>query len=297
MNWVMITLIALFLWAITNIIDKAVVSKYFKRPIIYSFFSGFFLALPLLAIPYFGLAFVSWEQTVLALLSGAIYLYALIPFYYAIFDEEVSRVIPVWQLMPLFVLLLSYLFIGEVLTGVHLAAFVLLVSGSILISLRKVKKLFKLNKAFYLTLFSAFLFAIQYVMSKYVYLNQSYVNGFLWIRIGSVLAVIPLFFVPSFRKGLIKTFKVLKAKVIGAIAVSNFCIVAGLVLLNYALSLNSVTLISAMEGVQSVFVLILAIFISRWKPSILEEDMDKKTLFIKIIAIVMIVAGVYLVNV
>lgn len=297
LNWVVITLIALFLWAVTNIIDKTVISRYFNKPIIYTFFSGFFFALPLLAIPYFGIEVVSLRQAVLALICGILYTYSLIPYYYALFDEEVSRVMPVWQITPLFVLVLSYFFIGEVLTQTKLAAFALLLAGSILVSIRKTKGMFRLNKAFYLMAVSAFLFAIQYVLAKYVYMNQSYINGFLWIRMGSALAIIPLFFVFSYRAALFKTLKNASRQVIFAAAASGILALAGIILINYAISLNSVSLISAMEGIQILFVLILAAILSKWYPGILKEELGKKTLLIKIIAIVIIIAGVYLINV
>ncbi len=297
MNWIIITLIAVLFWAVSNIIDKTIVSKYFKKPVIYIFFLGIFSAIPLLAIPYTGLSIVSGWQVILALLAGALYLYGLIPYIYALFDEEVSRVIPIWQITPVFVLALSYLFIGESLTKMHLIAFALILFGSILISVKRTKGLFKLNKAFYLMILSSAIFGIQYVLTKYVYLNQSYVNGFLWIKLGTVLAVIPLFFVAKYRKEFANIILNLKKRTQIVIACSEICGLTGVVLVNYAISLNSVSLISALEGVQPLFVLILAGILSKWQPKLLKEEIGKKTLLIKLIAIILIILGVYLVNI
>ena len=52
----------------------------------------------------------------------------------AVTIEEITRVIPLFRFMPLFVIIISYFYLSEKLPSLFLLAFVLIFIGSILIS-------------------------------------------------------------------------------------------------------------------------------------------------------------------
>ena len=72
---------------------------------------------------------------------------------------------------------------------------------------------------------------------------------------------------------------------------------AGMFLVYLALQRGPVSLVGVLESFEIVFVLILTIIISAFFPKILKEDIDKKTIIIKMISIIAMLAGLYLVSV
>jgi hypothetical protein len=67
-------------------------------------------------------------------------------------------------------------------------------------------------------------------------------------------------------------------------------------LYNYAILLGSASLSVALTNMDAIYMLILAILISRFWPGIFREATDRKTLLTKAVAILMIVAGVFAIN-
>ena len=48
---------------------------------------------------------------------------------------------------------------------------------------------------------------------------------------------------------------------------------ASFILINYAISISSVTIVNALQGMQYVFLLIMVLILARWRPRILEEKL------------------------
>jgi drug/metabolite transporter (DMT)-like permease len=70
----------------------------------------------------------------------------------------------------------------------------------------------------------------------------------------------------------------------------------GSILLNWAISLASVTIINALIALEYTFVFLLGIFFARWFPTIFRENSDFRIIIQKISAIVLISIGVFLVS-
>ena len=171
MEWLIFAILAYLLWTSCNLISKVLLTKHIKNIFVYAIFMGFIGLLPLLLIPFKGLTIPNIWLLILSLVTGMLYIYALMPYFKALSIEEVSRVIPLWRFKPLFVLTFSFVFIGERLGFYELIAFFLLLFGGFLISVKKIKDSFKISKAFYFMLFSSFLFGIYHTLTKFVYLN------------------------------------------------------------------------------------------------------------------------------
>ncbi|MBU1137098.1 EamA family transporter, partial [Patescibacteria group bacterium] len=119
MNWILIALIAQFLFALVFILDKFFVSKTVLKPVVYAFWAGVLQILVLVFVP-FGFKVISPLQILISLSSGALFVLANLLFYRAIQSKEISRIAPVvGGLIPIFTILLSFLFIGERLTAIQ----------------------------------------------------------------------------------------------------------------------------------------------------------------------------------
>src|SRR3989344_1858810 len=140
MDWVIFSLLSRSLYAADNIVDKVLIGKHLKDPVVLTLLYGIFpLFLSIGIILLNGLKLIGLEPTALVIFAGAIQVPAIFAFYQAVAREEISRVIPLFQFTPLFALILSFLFLGEVLTTTYYFAFVLILLAGFLIYLQKIE--------------------------------------------------------------------------------------------------------------------------------------------------------------
>lgn len=295
MEWIIYAILAYLFWTNCNIISKVILTKYVKNIFVFAILIGFIGLIPIILIPFKGLNFPGLNLFLISLITGALYIYALTPYFKALSIEEVSRIIPLWRFTPIFVLVFATIFIGENLSLIEIIAFSLLMGGGFLISIKKFTKSFKVSNAFYLMIFSSLLFGIYHTLTKYVYLNQPFYDGFIFIRIGSFLGSASLLLLKKYRIALVQTWYSISRKVKGTIIAYELSNFIGLVLFNYAVSITSVSIISATTGFQSIFVFIAALVISKKYPKILKEETTTKVIVQKILSILLILVGVALI--
>lgn len=297
MDWIIFTLLAYFTWSITSIIDKFIVSKkHVEDPIIYSIVNGVSGLLVLILVPIYGFKIPPLNILLIALLTGIFYILLVIPFYKACQYEEISRIQILWQMMPIFALILATIFLNEILSLNDYIGFVLLIIGGIIVSLKKIKGIFKLNIAFYLILFATFIAAIHAVLSKYIFTNADLVSGFVLTRMGAFLMSMTFFISNKYRKISLEIFSKMSNKIKTVIGIKAIIDLAALLIFSYALITGPVSLISVIgNAIKPIFVLILAFFITVRFPNIIKEDLSIDSLFSKIIALVLVLAGLYFV--
>lgn len=116
---------------------------------------------------------------------------------------------------------------------------------------------------------------------------------FLWTRMNRGTQDLILRFFPRAKKILFKN-KPIKRKIVVALFFSNQALSAiSFILINLAIALASVTLVNALQGIQYVFIFLLAWWLSRHTWFIVEV-VNRDVIFQKIIAIILIVIGIFL---
>ncbi len=293
-----IAVIAYSLFAINGIIDKFLLSKAVRSPAVYAFFIGitgpFTFVLALLALVpglHVSLKFLSLSDLLIAIVGGASFVLALYYLYKATQQTSVSRILPIeGGLVPVFTLVFAYVILGERLLETQLIAFVFLVVGAVIISLRHDKSGWH-AKAFTNAVVAAALFALSFVLTKYTFDHSNFISGLIWTRLGFFVVAVSFLISPKVRyeirhvpKDTTKAnkFLYLGARVSGSL--SGF-------LQNYAISLGSVTIVNAMQGTQYALVLIGTVLLSKYYPKILKEKVTKQILAQKILAIILIATG------
>ncbi len=144
---------------------------------------------------------------------------------------------------------------------------------------------------------AALVFAVSFVITKQVFIEQNFVSGFVWSRLGGFIAAMAILLIPAER------YNIFSAK--GGPASGGHTAVLfltgqvagglGFVLVNYAISLASVSLVNAMQGVQYVFLLIMIAFLGRKFPKVLSEKLSGGVLVQKLAAIALISIGIGLI--
>ncbi len=299
MNWFIVAIASYFILAAVNLVDKRLLVSLIPSPRIYAFYVGILGALVAILIPFVNFRLPDFEGTLLALTAGAIFVLALLCLYWALRLFEASRVVPtIGGLTPIFAVFLIYLLSGgqELLPFSKWPAFVLLLWGTVLIN-RSYKKSIT-YESFMISAFSAFLFALYFVLSGFVYLAEPFWNGLIVIKLGGLLPAAALFlFSKEVRSELFQRQITFQKKTMG-IFVANQVAGAGANLLqNWAIALAPlvfIPVINALQGTQYVFLLILTVLFSFKFPHLLKEEVSAKVLGQKIIAVLLIAAGTFL---
>ncbi len=297
MSWLIVSMCAYFIFSIVSLTDKFLLAGP-PKPKIYAFYAGALGSLLVLFIPFVGFSIPDALTIFLCILTGAIFVFALLALYEGLEKYEASRIIPaIGGLSPLFVFLLTFFISGRqgALQPSGIVAFILLACGSFLISRQGSVKSSK--GSIIIASLAAFLLALYFFLAKYVYLALPFWHGLIWIKIGSLLAALLFIFSGEVRDELFR-----KEKKKGSFNIKTgilFVInqgfgAAGAILQNWAIALAGVAYVSivvALQGVQYFFIFIFALLLSWRFPEILNEGRGKKIIAQKITAILLIGAG------
>lgn len=299
MSWLLAALSTYLILAIVFLVDKYLLAQRVTNPKVYSFFVGGLGILALLLIPFVNFLIPEVSQLILSLFAGAFYVLGLFWFYKGLKLFEASRIVPaISGVLPFFTFGIIFILSKgkEILEFQEIAAFLFLIFGSVLITYEKSKTISL--RCFKIAIIAAFFLALSFVLTKYVYLAQAFWPGFIWIRIGGVLMAVGFFvFFKEIRKEISKTKKNFPKKT-AALFISNQGLGGlAIILQNWAIALAPlayIAIINSLQGVQYVFLLIFAIFLSLKFPQILKEEISKKVLLQKIMAILLIGGGLAL---
>lgn len=303
MNWFIIALIAPFLWAITNHIDKYLINKYFRNRgigsiIIFSSLIGIFV-LPFILIIHPAVFAIKPILALLIVINGSIYVLGLLPYLYALAEDEASIVVPLLQTIPVFSYVLAFFVLGERLTGIQVIASLLIILGAIVLSLDLNQKKIKFKKkVFWLMFLASFLAALNGLIFKYVAIQEDFWTTSFWEYIGfAILSIILLVFIKSYRNQFLLVIRNNKRVVLGWNTINEVLNIIAKIVMNFATLLAPLALVWVVNGFQPFFVLIFGIIITLFFPYFGKEILVKKYLIQKVIAIAIMFVGVYMLNI
>jgi drug/metabolite transporter (DMT)-like permease len=288
--WVILSLVAALLWTVTSLINKFVLSKEMQDPILATIIGGFIISM------LFIISSIVVERNILipsylifiAFLAGIFYVISAYFYYSAMQKGEVSRVASFISLSPIFVLIFAFILLDERLTILNYAGIMLIVLGSFLISIKKDHSKYILSKVFLIAILSALFSAFRELLVKFVTIQVSFWSVIFWLGLGVLVSSIFLFSLhhPYVRK---KSKKGIKHFILGR-ALSGASFIAFFM----AISMTSVSLVSAFVRIEIFFIFIAATILSYFHPKIIREKINPLIFFQKLISIIFILIGAYL---
>jgi len=296
-NWFVYALIATIIWSVGAILLKFVRVRYVKSSIGYmviiaptAFFGLVFLLFDSFQMPSLKIIIYCIITSVCALVGYWLYLIA-------VHKEEISRITTLFGVGPLVTLILATIFLKEILTINNYLAFPLIIIGSMLISVKRVEERFTVSSGFILAFISIVLFSIQGIFFKLIAEENVNFVTMMIIREAGFITILPLLFILSkdIRKKTKDDLKQLNKKKIGLIYVIEAIGMTGLAFAYMAIQRGSISLVSLVNGTEALFVIVLASLISIFIPKMLKEAIDRKTITLKLVSALLMIAGLYLI--
>lgn len=309
-TWLIIVIIAYFILAIVNLADKFIIDNLIKSSRSYTFLVGGLSILVWVLAPFYlvwpGIA-LFW----LNLIIGALFPAALLLLYRSLKLGEASKVMVIaGGAVPVFSFLLSLAILKENFSQQQIWALILLILGTVIIAWMPPKKKFLSHIlaglglkseteliAVFTALGAAMIFALFFVGTKILYIAEPFMSAFIWIRLGSFLAVLSFLLIPSWRKEIFKNLKKLKKHGAKIFLANQIFAGAGFTLQNYAIALGSVAIVNALQGVQYALLIIFAALLTIFYPKLITENISRIVIIQKVIAIILIAAGLYLLTI
>lgn len=266
-SWLYLAIGAQFLFALSTLIDKHIVARatHIGRPIVYAFYVSVLSSFVIVLIP-FGVRIPSASVFYLAGAYAFFFMLALYYLYSALSVARASDVAPVVGAVSAIVTILAAMFLlDNDVTIRHLVPLALLAGGTAVISHFHFKK-----DALRSTLISGICFGIAIFVTKLIFLETTFIDGFFWTRILNVIFAFALLLIPLARKPILHGGKASSRKakwlVVGNKILGGFAAV----LTAYAVSLGSVAIVNALAGLQFVFLFLFAVLFAPSMPLLSE---------------------------
>lgn len=298
MQWFFMALGATFLWSLVNLADKYLVTNYSGKEtssgslVLFSSLVGLVTSF-LIGIFTHGIFAISLSDKFLLIFIGAFSICWIIFYLLTLEIEDVSATIPWMLTIPIFGYILSYFFLHETLTQKQLIGTIIIFLGAIVLSVdfSKIKIILKKKIALYMLL-SCLIYAINGVIFKLVASANSFWVASFWEYLGLGLGGIFIFlFFGSYRRDFIYNISNSGFFIFSVNVISESTTIIGNLLTHYALLLVPVTMVFLVGSFQPAIVLFLTLFSTKFFPKIVKENLTKRILLPKIIAIMIMIIG------
>ena len=294
-NWVNLAVLGAVALGIVNVVDSHLLSR--RMPSFRAFLLLLGIGMLVSGLVIFYLYPLpenvgTWPMVV-AVASAVFRLTSLTIMIYTLRTEEVSRVVPVFHIYPVFVAIIAVPLLQEVLSSLQWLAIVIVVAGAVMVSAKQNQggAITWMGKLFPLLFSAGLLMAIADVASKYALDFISFWNMY-WIN---ALCMAGIFLLVSLRPRIIKELINMRRRSssIGLLVLNEMLAVVGILFVFRAMENGPVSLVSTITGSRPIFVLIFVLILNRFRSGFLIEGQSGKgTLALRVIATAMIVGGI-----
>lgn len=305
--WFLFALAGAGIGAVVQIIDMYLrQDEVFSHPIEPTIVSGTMQAMLWLSLPFVGFEYPSSGLVAgLAVIGGVLHIASLFFYFKVVFSfGDMSVISMLWNLLVAAVPILAFVLLGERLDALEYFGILLLFVGALALSFAEGVDTGLLPAVSKYMLVAVFLMGLSMVCLKGVYEHSTYWSGYLFYNFGIVGGGIAgyVFFLPKrYRRRFHGTFRSFFLFFLGI----EFLQLAGEFCSNLATSLGPVSLVSAVESLQPVFIVFMAaglFFIGKlfpWRRIRVLRPMCREQfqgMRVKMVAMALMAFGVYLIQ-
>lgn len=301
MNWLIIALISPALDTLVNFTDKYIIEREVKdyrgMPIYGAIVGLVFGTIYWVAT---GFPILELRDALIIIGTGILSIFGLALYFKALASEETSSIIIFLKGIPVMVLVLSFIFLKEVITFRQLLGFAFILFSVIGVSYKKTKKknfrLFSLSSPLVLILIVDSIWAISAILIKFAINANTFPKVLSYeswgVGIGGVILYLTF---PTIRNAFHKSFRTVRKLALGVMFINEGVFVFSRGLVYYAYSLGPAALVSVIGGVQVFYGIILGLLLTLTLPKLFKEDVSIKSLKRKVLFAIILFLGIYLV--
>lgn len=299
---ILVSLIAPFLYAFTNHIDKVLLDRYFRSGgvgtlVLFSSVISFF-ALPVIYVFEPSVWHVGANSAFTLGFVGLLNLILLWCYLQAMATDEPTVVIIFYQLVPVFGLALGYVVLGETITRLQGAAMVAILVGATIMTVASDQdgniKLRLRSISFMLV--ASLCWAAEATFFKMVALEENVLRSLFWESLSlGLLGAILFSCAPHYRNSFLNAVRVNSRPIIGLNLLNETVYMLGNAAAAFVVMLIPVALNLLMNSFQPIFVFIIGALLSRFLPSHATEASGERWIQ-KFVAIAFTATGVFLIG-
>jgi len=298
MSWIIITLIAPFIWSLMNHLDKFIITRYSKEigigaiSSLSAVFAG--ITLPFIYLINPNILNVSFGDISVLIITGILTAAGILFYLFALQRDDASHIVPFWFLIPVFSYFLGVFFLGEFLSLDKIIGAVIVIVGAMILSLEFDNKFRVKHITVLLMVASSLVLSVNNVLFKFITIEYSFWASVFWNHTGVLIFGLLLLVIIRKYRNDFKQILVSRDHKLAYLNVINetLQIVAGLVSY-YSITLAPVSIVLLISySFQPLFVIIEGVIITAFMPGIIREHITKKHLIHKLSAISLMIIGV-----
>ena len=296
LDWLVFALLCPAFWGLNNVLYKFLMVNKFR---------GYYPMLAVMGVMdlFFAVALsiinpvgFSFPYSFYAMLVGLLPLFAFWFYSKTLMFEEISRITPLFQFIPIFVVLFSVIFLDEILTAQKYLGIAVILTASVLISYKHTKSGGSISSALKFMIPFSVILAVHSILEKFLLNHMEYWSVFFWNIVGAFCGVLFLLTLSRHRRELKETASTLSKKAYLTMFIGEGVYFAGTISWLIAASLDYVSIVSAFAGLQHFFVFIYVLISSLFTPKHLKEETNRNIIAQKAAAIALMVAGTWLIT-
>ena len=293
-----LTILASFLWGITNHIDKFMINgidengNNVKTLLVFSTFVAGIVLTPIwLILSKFNLA-ISTLSLISVLSASVVYILATYFYFKALSENDASIVVVMFQLIPVFSYILALILFKENLNLQQIIGSLIIIASAVIISFDfKEKNNKKKFKALLLMTLSSLLYAVYFILFDIAIRDSAYYSCAFYYQIGFLLLGIILLFIKSFRTSFLKAIKNNGKQYLALNTTNEVINLTANLLVNFANLTIPIALANVLNGLQGMFVFILGVLGTIFLPKYFKENLSKDIVFQKVFCIILGIIG------
>lgn len=301
MFWLIYAFSGPVLWAISTHIDKYLVERYFKHGsvavlMVFTAIIGF-LALPFIWLFQPGVVMLDPQSIAVVAVSGILYMGAIYLYLQALQAEEASTVAPFFQAAGIYGLVLGYFVLGEKLSILQIIGVLLIIAGSVLLSLRLDQGAGRIKTRLVILMLScALAIALSSLIFKFFAVRDEFWTTTFWNFAGQAVFGVILMQSAANRQQFIKMMRANTGALLSVNGANELINLGGNLGMRYTLLFAPLGIVQAISSTTPFFVLLFGIVLSLFFPGLGREKISFADLMQKIVSTTLVVAGVLLIN-
>lgn len=275
MSWFYLALLAPFLYAIVNLLDDNLLSFVYKSPYLATSFAGIYGALPLVAI-FFKAPHIPMSLALLSMLAGLTFIGFCFFYFKGLQSSSPSVVVAILSLSPAAIPFFAHYILHEDLKIQEILGLSLVLLASFGLTVTDIRRL-KFSSALLPALLAAGFTVAEALLTKYVYQRVHFYPAYMFFSAGVGLGGVA-FLCLKLNDNIesLRTIRKSIKKVLPFFILNESLAVAAGFTLNLAVSRGPVSLVKVAEGIQPMFVLLIALTLHPVKPKFFREAGEGK---------------------